>query len=364
MPSVDEDARRRKRMSEPPRRVTQESWEYPLSREEKKYRVMCLFEQELAEAKQSGEEEEQAMEELYTQLERIEELRPGTAKRLKEAVRSIGLTSLEGATAAAARRSWMRILCLAIFVALLILGLYLLTFRAGTPALAETPSECAASALAEAASERPPLPEAQEGPERATSTTTTEAAVTLETVARQRRLGLQNLRRSDCFQAAYYFGRALDLLPQVLADEAELRKGELQLLGDQAFALICSKRFAEGAKLLEGCVAGETDCSSHLLNALGYAQFMQQDYTRAAETFQLGTSADPQNPIIWSNLGAAQMELWHLDAADEALFKAADLSQSNELVVHNVKELKQRAGTSQISSRALVDLWFGEEKTF
>ncbi|CAJ1446264.1 unnamed protein product, partial [Effrenium voratum] len=204
------------------------------------------------------------------------------------------------------------------------LRLYVLTFRAGTPALAETPSECAASALAEAASERP---------EGATSTTTT-AAVTLETVARQRRLGLQNLRRSDCFQAAYYFGRALDLLPQVLADEAELRKGELQLLGDQAFALICSKRFAEGAKLLEGC-AGETDCSSHLLNALGYAQFMQQDYTRAAETFQLGTSADPQNPIIWSNLGAAQMELWHLDAADEALFKAADLSQSNELVVHN-----------------------------
>ena len=30
-------------------------------------------------------------EELYSQLERIEEIRPGTAKRLKEAVRSIGL---------------------------------------------------------------------------------------------------------------------------------------------------------------------------------------------------------------------------------------------------------------------------------
>ncbi|CAJ1336732.1 unnamed protein product [Effrenium voratum] len=50
--------------------------------------------------------------------------------------------------------------------------------------------------------------------------------------------------------------------PEHAAVNVSPPRGELQLLGDQAFALarppgarksICSKRFAEGAKLLEGC---------------------------------------------------------------------------------------------------------------
>eukprot|EP00439_Symbiodinium_sp_Y106_P087022 s82_g38.t1 len=59
--SSSSSAERPKRKSEPvraglPETRLQESWEYPLSREEKKHRVMCLFEQELAEARRSGEE--------------------------------------------------------------------------------------------------------------------------------------------------------------------------------------------------------------------------------------------------------------------------------------------------------------------
>eukprot|EP00434_Breviolum_minutum_P024903 symbB.v1.2.021994.t1/scaffold1933.1/size95709/3 len=100
-PSTEAQGSRPSRKSEPPHvrhpeRRTQESWEYPMSKEEKKDRVIFLFEQELSEARQN--EEEQALDELYTHLERIEELRPGTAKRLKAAVRSIGLLEVDGAS--------------------------------------------------------------------------------------------------------------------------------------------------------------------------------------------------------------------------------------------------------------------------
>eukprot|EP00434_Breviolum_minutum_P024904 symbB.v1.2.021994.t2/scaffold1933.1/size95709/3 len=67
-PSTEAQGSRPSRKSEPPHvrhpeRRTQESWEYPMSKEEKKDRVIFLFEQELSEARQN--EEEQALDDPW-----------------------------------------------------------------------------------------------------------------------------------------------------------------------------------------------------------------------------------------------------------------------------------------------------------
>eukprot|EP00435_Cladocopium_sp_Y103_P064103 s177_g25.t1 len=160
----------------------------------------------------------------------------------------------------------------------------------------------------------------------ATTVTTTVASAaaptvnmqSLDMVHRLRRLGHESLKRSDCYQAAHYFNLSREQLQKTEAD-VEVLGLQFSLSQDHAFALICSRRFQDGIALLEGCLTGTLKCDSKLLNALGYA-FCQledlkkiegwiwlDDFETAAKVFQMGLSEDPENPIIWNNLGAARM---------------------------------------------------------
>eukprot|EP00931_Biecheleriopsis_adriatica_P079668 TRINITY_DN5303_c4_g1_i1.p2 TRINITY_DN5303_c4_g1~~TRINITY_DN5303_c4_g1_i1.p2 ORF type:complete len:121 (-),score=30.03 TRINITY_DN5303_c4_g1_i1:89-451(-) len=70
----------------------QDSWEFPLSREEKKLRVLCLFEKELEQAHRTGESVEALLDEnqaLHARLESLGESRrsslaPETAEEEEE----------------------------------------------------------------------------------------------------------------------------------------------------------------------------------------------------------------------------------------------------------------------------------------
>lgn len=361
-----------------------------MSKEEKKDRVIFLFEQELSEAR----EEEQAMDDLMSQLERLEGLRPGTAKRLKEAVRSIGLVE-----EVAGRTRWLRLrnsgwlgwllagagACFLLLVAAFVVyrswsGAPTNPVSGGAVPLAESPAGDPEIQFRGDVSEATHL----SGTESLASvvTTTTAAATTsvvnavvnaapatlnttsLDMVHRLRRLGHESLKRSDCYQAAHYFNLSREQLHKKEANVTEVLGLQFSLSQDHAFALICSRRFQEGIALLEGCLTSTLKCDSKLLNALGYAFFQLEDFETAARVFQMGLSEDPENPIIWNNLGAARMDLGDLEAADFALDKAAAIAEKiqenhpRQLTIANVQELTHRVKIGTVKNRAQVDIWF------
>lgn len=361
-----------------------------MSKEEKKDRVIFLFEQELSEAR----EEEQAMDDLMSQLERLEELRPGTAKRLKEAVRSIGLVE-----EVAGRTRWLRLrtsgwLARAggCFLLLLVAAFFVYRSWSGAPTnpvsggggavpgTAESPARpsnvseatqlagtvstlaTVVTATTEAATVPtvvPPVPPVPPAP--ATLNTTS-----LDMVHRLRRLGHESLKRSDCYQAAHYFQLSREQLQKMEANVTEVLGLQVSLSQDHAFALICSRRFQDGIALLEGCLTSPLKCDSKLLDALGYAFCQMEDLETAAKVFQMGLSEDPENPIIWNNLGAARMDLGDLEAADFALDKAAAIAEKSQenhprqLTIANVQELTHRVKSGKAKNRAQVDIWFRE----
>lgn len=358
-----------------------------MSKEEKKDRVIFLFEQELSEAR----EEEQAMDDLMSQLERLEELRPGTAKRLKEAVRSIGLVE-----EVAGRTRWLRlrnsgwVLAGAGVCFLLLLVAAFFVYRSWSGVSAAATSQSAGGSFVET----PAIPTARGNVSEAsllsgtvstlaavTTTTTVATTVTttvasaaaptvnmqsLDMVHRLRRLGHESLKRSDCYQAAHYFNLSREQLQKTEAD-VEVLGLQFSLSQDHAFALICSRRFQDGIALLEGCLTGTLKCDSKLLNALGYAFCQLEDFETAAKVFQMGLSEDPENPIIWNNLGAARMELGDLEAADFALDKAAAIAEKSQegshprqLTIANVQELTHRVQSGKVKNKAQVDIWFKE----
>jgi len=407
--SSSSSAERPKRKSEPvraglPETRLQESWEYPLSREEKKHRVMCLFEQELAEARRSGEE--LVLEELYSQLERIEELQPGTARRLKDAVRGLtgGEPPEDDSPVVIRRRQWPVPLGLALgAVALAIaVGWWMQAAGAGAgsadqdimngtglPAMPPVAIDIAGagemfpghsdveallgSAEGSLETPKPAMEHDSSGGHvlPTTSTTSELLSSSRDRVLRFFQLGQSNLRKSDCYQAQYYFGQALKLFQQVEVDHPSQHEGVMfELWVNYAFSLVCAQRFQEGADMLEGCVTGALDCASHLLNARGFALFHLKDYAGAAQAFQLGAEKDQRNPIIWNNLGAAHMVLRNYEAADEALLHVAGENEKGglklsphhwQVISTNVQELQHRAETGQVSRLPLVELWFGDD---
>eukprot|EP00913_Durusdinium_trenchii_P010767 g10101.t1 len=114
-----------------------------------------------------------------------------------------------------------------------------------------------------------------------TSTTTAAASFTIDMsqVKRLHLVGRDNLKRSDCYGAAHYFNlsRALFLKLEPQANLTAPSGLHFTLVADHGFALICARRFEEAMTLLLGCLNGTLQCSSYLMNAIGYAFWQLQE---------------------------------------------------------------------------------------
>jgi len=308
-------------------------WEYPLTREEKKQRVMCLYESELKTAQKQSERSIEALvgenEALHARLEEREE--PDTYY----------IGDNEEQRGQSGRGAWRVIASTALLaVALALVVVAASTLRKAAPLPVTTPAPAGAANATAAGAEKRRLgltlanasaAALQLNASNATATAPVLPPNTTATVKRMREHGLAKLGVSDCWKAEWYFASALELL-EGLNSSTVAGNERLNLLGDRGFALVCSQRFKEAADLLEQRLSHspEGQKPSHLLNALGYAKFRMKDYKDASRIFELGAKADPMNPILWNNLAAAKMVSGDLRAADDALYYAVDRADPNK----------------------------------
>eukprot|EP00930_Biecheleria_cincta_P028563 TRINITY_DN19934_c0_g1_i1.p1 TRINITY_DN19934_c0_g1~~TRINITY_DN19934_c0_g1_i1.p1 ORF type:complete len:591 (-),score=123.43 TRINITY_DN19934_c0_g1_i1:231-2003(-) len=147
---------------------------------------------------------------------------------------------------------------------------------------------------------------------------------------KMRELGHLHLTMSDCKGADRLFERA----ETILANSSQLLTIEERqaLQRDRGFALVCSERFHDGAEMLKA-IATNTELlrttPAYILNALGYAYFRLREYGRAKSIFETLVQSNPENPLLWNNLGAASISIGDITTADDALYYA--LSQARKL---------------------------------
>jgi hypothetical protein len=211
---------------------------------------------------------------------------------------------------------------------------------------------------------------------RQLSVTAGNNAVAIDAVSlrRMRELGHLHLTVSDCEGAERWFTKALGWLetaPKTTTANLSAFTRErfrVELIGDRGFALVCALRFRDGAEVLKqalGLIGGASP--PHLANALGYAHFRLAEYDLAKEVFKAAvqTSHGKQNPILWSNLGAASMSSGDILTADDALYyamsgagklKATSDGYYNSVVVNNIRVLERRTA-GQHDGQPMVELF-------
>mmetsp|Transcript_44637 Transcript_44637/g.103997 ORF Transcript_44637/g.103997 Transcript_44637/m.103997 type:complete len:329 (-) Transcript_44637:67-1053(-) len=161
----------------------------------------------------------------------------------------------------------------------------------------------------------------------------TESAVAAKgAAARLRELGHLQLSVSDCDGAEKLFSRAEALLD----NSSAVGFPELGALrGERGFALVCARRFHEGAELLREVLqeqlrirtsaAEEEDQISgpvHLMNALSFAYFYMGDFRRAQSVLERVLELYPDNPLVLNNVGAVHLALGNIPDAQQALHAA------------------------------------------
>lgn len=193
--------------------------------------------------------------------------------------------------------------------------------------------------------------------------------------------GLKLLTASECTMAERLFARAisvLDVTPKpapTTRDEESMAVMQMvrsEITFDHGMSLVCSKNFSEGiavlSQRLESLEPGRQP--PHLLNAIGYAHFNQEEYLLAGRAFRLAVGAKPHNPLLWSNLAAAEMLVGNLEAADYAFLQAAeyveaeDHAQSEsfimELLSRNVQLLHVLVTGEGLADHPVVELFYNE----
>jgi len=323
-------------------------WEFPLSRDEKKHRIMCLFQAELAEADRSSTEDRKALQALQKRHSKAPSPETGSS--------TTGTSTTHGGNGAACRSSsWLKPeLHGACLIALL--GILIAIWGCRSQAALTCP--CSVSA----------------GGANISKAVTVNMSEIVPPNISDRVLGIRSeghvrLKLSNCMEAEWWFSTALNLLSiDGNLSDADAYRNHIQ--GERGFALVCSQRFEEGANELSQHLLGLGDQMHgvpHLLNALGYAYFQTQDFVKAADLFQLGVQADKDNPVLWSNLAAAKMVSGDFQMADDALAHAQD-SVANinahqdhhmDLIRSNVQVLFALANNESLPFMPLVELWNG-----
>lgn len=298
-------------------------WEYPLSREEKKQRVICLYQAELASAEKSKAKSSESQA-AYT---------------------SVSSSALKVETPAGGRTSNTHF----VLYVLLAIVVFLAAVALRRP---QSPNEAEATI----ANLTTPKLHGETGSDVPPNITDRVLALQLQGHAR--------LKISNCAEAAWWFSSALDLL----GGDAAFAARRAELLGEWGFALVCGLRFQEGATTLEQHLqrVGFDWGAPHLLNALGYAYFFLEEYQKAGEAFEFAIRRDRDNPLLWNNYAAVQMAFGNFEVADNALnqgmdnLKTIDLHREHQtnLIVTNIQILQDIVNEQQ-TVMPQVDLWNG-----
>lgn len=316
-------------------------WEYPLSREEKKQRVMYLFEAELAMAEHTNAEN---LEALQTLLEKRQSTGSSPQKpRNAVPVAGADIAVSLGTSGSRPSRSRLELGGMGLLGGLVVLVVAWLCRSTACPNN-ESNAHTFDRWIGDA------------------------SANLTDRVLGMRQEGHIRLKLSNCAEADWWFASALHLI-SATSNVSEAYHNHI--VGERGFALVCSGQFEDGARLLEQHLKRlGFKGFAHLLNALGYAYFQTQDFKKSAEFFELAMKADNFNPVPWNNLAAASMMTHDLERADYALNQAAmALNQLNVgpddhynmLIRFNLEVLYERAQQGQESPQRSpwVDIWNG-----
>lgn len=333
-------------------------WEYPLSREEKKHRLMYVYQEELAEAERANSENVAALKAL---------------KRRHSATKEQLQAANEAAPAASSLPISGSLITAGIFalVATFALGYcssFLIVRQYAEPSEKAVEAVSSCGGLFGAASTDNSSSVFLEG-SSGTANATTPPNVS-DRVWGLRSEGHVRLRLSNCAEASWWFSNSLKMLAHdnnISEDSRSVNRNDIK--GELGFSLVCAQRFEEGIVELEEHLhgVGPERVSTHLFNAFGYAYFNLQDFTKATDAFYMGMQRDSQNPVLWTNLGAARMMLGDFESADHAFMSAAEaverMKEHQEhhanLVAQNVQLLQLWANHGPTEHRPTIDLWNG-----
>jgi len=338
--------------------VDKGGWEYPLSREEKKHRLMYVYQEELAEAERANSENVAALKALKRRHSATKE----QLQAANEAAPAASSLAMSGSLMAAG------IFALVAMFALGYCSSSLIGRRYAEPSERAVEAASSCGGLFGAASTDNSSSVFLEGSSD-TANATTPPNVS-DRVWGLRSEGHVRLRLSNCVEAAWWFSSSLKMLAlDINISEHRRSADHNDIRGELGFALVCSQRFKEGVVELEQHFngVGPERVSPHLFNAFGYAYFNLQDFTKATDAFYVGMQRDSQNPVLWSNLGAARMMLGDFESADNAFMSAAEAVEKMEehqdhhatLVAQNVQLLQLWANHGPTEHRPTIDLWNG-----
>lgn len=308
-------------------------WEYPLSREEKKQRVLYLFQTELADAEKSSASNLEALHNLREN----QKARPYSPCRTPTKFGAADCGDTSDRTTARAR---MEGCSLALLVALGAVVVAMLVNRTNESVPVDVEFPVAPPNIS-------------------------------DRILGMRHEGHTRLQLSNCVEAEWWFSQALDLVSDKgNMSDSNLNHSVNHIIGERGFAFVCSKRFGDGASQIEKHLleVGFDRVAPHLLNALGYAYFYLEDFHKASNFFEVGIKVEEGNPVLWNNYAAAKMAAGDLGVAHGALMYAVEslkgvhVHQKHhaDLLKYNLHVLQERSeGNGEKLPAPWVDLWNG-----
>ncbi len=126
-------------------------------------------------------------------------------------------------------------------------------------------------------------------------------------------LGMLKLVRQQGAEAEAAIRRAISIF-----------SGNARYWNSLSLALRLQLRFPEAESAARQALALEDN--AEYWSVLGDSLFDQQQWSAAVGVYQQSLSRDPRQPQAWTNLGAAEHALGHLDAAEAALQRSLTLS--------------------------------------
>jgi tetratricopeptide (TPR) repeat protein len=295
-------------------------WEYPLSREEKKHRVLCLYQAELEQAEKKNSDSPKG------------EKKDCAEQRDGQSLANGGCLFRRNVAIAA------------LLVLMAVLMHALLSTLLGEPQKDRFSCELN---MSDASSLGLPPPNIS------------------DRIYGLRSEGHARLKMSKCAEAEWWFSNALTLL---LAETNLSKVFRSAGVGERGFALVCAQSFEAGAEQLEQHLndTGFNQTLPHLTNALGYAYYNMQEVRKSAGVFEAITKIEPLNPIVWNNLASASMVEGNMTMAETALGHAIFIVENQpELWLWYHEELIRSLHNfqSRLENRSFVtpnvELWNG-----